>query len=66
MLEANDLAILLRSDQRAHIDDALDRLRASGLLPVTSLRRGFAGGSLEGGVSLPRRWPARPTCRAPS
>ena len=54
MLEANDLAILLRSDQRAHIDDGIDRLRASGLLKVTSLRRGFAGGSLEGGVSLPR------------
>ena len=29
-------------------------MRASGLLKVTSLRRGFAGGSLEGGVSLPR------------
>ena len=54
VLEANDLAILLRSDQRAHIDDGIDRLRASGLLTVTSLRRGFAGGSLEGGVSLPR------------
>ncbi len=54
VLEANDLAILLRSDQRAHIDDGIDRLRASGLLKVTSLRRGFAGGSLEGGVSLPR------------
>ncbi len=55
MLEANDLAILLRSDQRAHIDDALDRLRSSGLLRVTSLRRGFAGGALEGGKSLPRQ-----------
>jgi hypothetical protein len=54
VLEANDLAILLRSDQRAHIDDGIDRLRASGLFKVTSLRRGFAGGSLEGGVSLPR------------
>ena len=54
VLEANDIAILLRSDQRAHIDDGIDRLRATGLLKVTSLRRGFAGGSLEGGVSLPR------------
>ena len=54
VLESNDLAILLRSDQRAHIDDGLERLRASGLLKVTSLRRGFAGGSLEGGASLPR------------
>ena len=54
VLEANDLAILLRSDRRAHVDDALDRLRASGLLRVTSLRRGFAGGAFDGGPSLPR------------
>ncbi len=55
VLEANELAILLRSDFRPHIDDAVDRLRASGLLQLTSLRRGFAGGSLEGGDSLPRQ-----------
>jgi hypothetical protein len=54
VLEANDVAILLRSDQRAHIDDALDRLRSSGLLRLTSLRRGFAGGAFDGGKSLPR------------
>ena len=46
VLEANEVAILLRSDRRAHIDDALERLRKSGLLHVTSLRRGFVGGSL--------------------
>ena len=57
VLEANDLAILLRSDQRAHIDDALDRLRASGLLRLTSLRRGFAGGALRRRqVAAARRW----------
>jgi hypothetical protein len=55
VLEQNDLAILLRSDQRANIDDALDRIRKSGLLTVTSLRRGVVGGSLEGGHSLPRQ-----------
>jgi hypothetical protein len=55
VLEANEIAILLRSDLRAHIDDAADRLRGTGLLHVTSLRRGFAGGSLEGGDSLPRQ-----------
>jgi hypothetical protein len=54
VLEDNDLAILLRSDLRANIDDALERLRGSGLFRVTSLRRGFAGGALEGGKSLPR------------
>ena len=55
MLEANDLAILLRSDTRAHIDDALARIRHSGLLHVTSLRRGFAGGGFDGGHSLPKK-----------
>src|SRR5262249_15044262 len=55
VLEDNDVAILLRADDRTHIDDALERLRSSGLFQVTSLRRGFAGGSLEGGKSLPRQ-----------
>ncbi len=55
VLEANDLAILLRSDQRAHIDDALGRIQRSGLVTVTSLRRGFAGGAFDGGDSLPRK-----------
>ncbi len=55
VLEQNDVAILLRSDRRAHIDDALARLGASGLLHVTSRRRGFVGGAPEGGESLPRR-----------
>jgi len=54
VLEANEVAILLRSDQRPNIDDALDRLRSSGLFHLTSLRRGFAGGAFDGGHSLPR------------
>jgi len=54
VLEANDVAILLRSDVRAHIDDALDRLRKLSFLRVTSLRNGFAGGGFEGGTSLPK------------
>jgi hypothetical protein len=45
-LEKNEIAILLRSDRRAHIDDAVERLQKSGLLHVTSLRRGFVGGGL--------------------
>ena len=55
VLEGNELAILLQSDRRPHIDDALRRLQGSGLLHVTSLRRGFAGGAFDGGDSLPRQ-----------
>jgi hypothetical protein len=54
-LESNDVAILLRSDERAHIDDAIERLRTSKLFRLTSLRRGFAGGGFEGGRSLPKQ-----------
>jgi hypothetical protein len=55
VLEQNDLAILLRSDERANIDDALGRIQQSGLLTVTSLRRGYVGGAFDGGDSLPRQ-----------
>ena len=55
VLESNDVAVLLRSDVRAHIDDALSRLERSSVLGVTSLRRGFAGGGFEGGTSLPKQ-----------
>ncbi|NUR77794.1 MAG: hypothetical protein HOQ28_16095 [Thermoleophilia bacterium] len=54
-LESNDVAILLRSDARANIDDATKRLRASKLFELTSIRRGFAGGGFEGGRSLPKQ-----------
>jgi hypothetical protein len=54
-LEANDVAILLRSDSREHIDDARERLRGSKLFELTSIRRGFAGGGFEGGQSLPKK-----------
>jgi hypothetical protein len=54
-LESNDVAILLRSDVRAHIDDAEKRLRDSKLVDVTSVRRGFAGGGFDGGRSLPKQ-----------
>jgi hypothetical protein len=54
-LEANDVAILLRSDFRAHIEDALKRLNDTKILDVTSLRRGFAGGGFDGGTSLPKQ-----------
>jgi hypothetical protein len=54
-LEANEVAILLRSDVRANIDDAAARLRGSKLFRLTSVRRGFAGGGFEGGRSLPKK-----------
>jgi hypothetical protein len=56
MLEANDVAILLRSDVLEHIQDAADRLFGrDDLFRVTSIRKGFAGGGFEGGQSLPQK-----------
>jgi hypothetical protein len=55
VLEANDVAVLLRSDSRDHIDDAIGRLRGTKTLELTSLRRGFAGGGFDGGRSLPKK-----------
>ena len=56
MLEANDVAVLLRSDSREHIDDArkaiFDEL---GIFELTSIRRGFAGGGFAGKQSLPKK-----------
>jgi hypothetical protein len=54
-LESNDVAILLRSDERAHINDATKRIRDSKLFALTSIRRGFAGGGFDGGQSLPKQ-----------
>jgi hypothetical protein len=54
-LEAHEVAILLRSDVRAHIEDAEQRLRKSKLLQFTSIRRGFAGGGFDGKRSLPKQ-----------
>ena len=48
VLEANDVAVLLRSDSLAAIDDAQARLfdRLPGLFAPTSVRSGFVGGGL--------------------
>ena len=54
-LESNDVAILLRSDTRGHIDDAKKRIRESKLFELTSIRRGFAGGGFDGARSLPKQ-----------
>ncbi len=56
ILEHNDVAVLLRSDRREHIDHAraalFDDLK---IFRMTSIRRGFAGGGFSGGRSLPQR-----------
>ncbi len=56
VLERNDVAVLLRSDDRAHIDAAhkalFDDLK---VFTVTSIRRGFAGGGFAGKQSLPKK-----------
>jgi hypothetical protein len=56
VLESNDVAVLLRSDSRDHIDAAHKALFADlKLFTVTSIRRGFAGGGFEGKQSLPKK-----------
>jgi hypothetical protein len=54
-LEQNDVVFLLRSDERAHVDDAEKRLRNSRLFQFTSIRRGFVGGGFDGARSLPKQ-----------
>ena len=56
ILEANDVAVLLRSDNLAHLEDAANRLfKGTDFFRVTSIRKGFVGGGFEGGQSLPKR-----------
>jgi hypothetical protein len=56
ILEDNDVAVLLRSDVRAHIEDAERTLfHGSRILHVTSIRRGFVGSDFHSGVSLAKR-----------
>jgi hypothetical protein len=56
ILEQNDVAVLLRSDVRAHVDDAERMLfRGSRLLRATSIRRGFVGSDFRAGPSLAKR-----------
>jgi hypothetical protein len=56
ILEHNDVAVLLRSDNLDHIAAArkalFDELH---VFHVTSMRRGFAGGGFSGKTSLPKR-----------
>jgi hypothetical protein len=56
ILEANDVAFLLRSDVREHVADGARRLfdDAGELFELTSIRKGFQGGGFGGGRSLPK------------
>jgi hypothetical protein len=57
MLEDNDVAVLLRSDHLAAIDDAQRRMfdELPEIFRVTSVRKGFVGGGFGGRRSLPKR-----------
>src|SRR5215204_1585817 len=55
ILEANDVAFLVRSDDNEAVVDAGKKLLALGFLEPTSVRAGFAGGGFEGAMSLPKR-----------
>ena len=45
-LERNHVAILLRSDSLAHVEDGAKTIDALGVFHVTSIRKGFVGGGL--------------------
>jgi hypothetical protein len=56
ILERNDVAVLIRSDNLAAIEDAAKAVFDDiGVLHPTSIRKGFAGGGFEGGQSLPKK-----------
>ena len=56
LLEQNDVAVLLRSDVREHIEDAERMLfRGARILRVTSIRRGFVGSRHRRGLACVRR-----------
>jgi hypothetical protein len=56
ILEQNDVAVLLRSDVREHLEHAERVLfRGSRILRATSIRRGFVGSDFHSGVSLAKR-----------
>jgi hypothetical protein len=56
LLEENDVAVLLRSDDRGRIAEGATVLfEELDLFRVTSVRKGFAGGGFDGGRSLPKR-----------
>jgi hypothetical protein len=56
ILEQNDVAILIRSDEREHVADGAETLfaEAGDVLEPTSIRKGFQGGGFNGATSLPK------------
>ncbi len=56
ILEDNDVAILIRSDDRQHLADGAEALfdEAGDLFELTSIRKGFQGGGFGGATSLPK------------
>jgi hypothetical protein len=56
ILEANEVAFLLRSDEREHVADGARMLfeDTDGLFELTSIRKGFQGGGFAGGPGLPK------------
>ena len=57
LLEANDIAVVLRSDVLDHITVGAKSLfdDLGGMFEVTSIRRGFVGGGFDGGMGLPKQ-----------
>ena len=55
VLEDNDVAVLLRSDEREIVEAAAKDVLSLELFRPTSVRKGFAGGGFEGRRSLPKR-----------
>jgi deferrochelatase/peroxidase EfeB len=57
ILEANDLAVLLRSDSRDHVSAGAHAIfrDLSDVFAVTSIRRGFVGGGFTGERGLPKQ-----------
>jgi hypothetical protein len=56
ILEANDVAVLLRSDHLQNIADGAKSLFGGlDVFEVTSIRKGFAGGGFDGGQGLPKK-----------
>jgi hypothetical protein len=56
ILEDNDVAILIRSDDRRHVADGATAIfdEAGDLFELTSVRKGFQGGGFGGATSLPK------------
>jgi hypothetical protein len=55
VLEANDVAVLLRSDPLDHIAAGSKAIFDLDLFEVASIRKGFAGGGFDGGEGLPKK-----------